>query len=288
MGMSYATGGAGGWQLIDLGLALDAVLPWFPNASGNGYTRISVPADHAALWPQALADAVRRAYIADHRLEELAARNGMSKAEVLASKLPDPGSVMSGDFGEITAYIYLASNVGTGVLGPKRWRLKYDRTKSAPGSDIVQLLMPAWPTASEGDSIICAEVKAKATAGNFDPIGKAIEGMTTDRTSRLAKTLVWLRERAIADDIGAVTIPQLNRFINATEFPPYSRAFHAIAVVCTTLVGQELRKFIMPTLPPCCALVIMDVPNLHETYSSVYEAAHASVVVDGLGEVTES
>jgi hypothetical protein len=102
--------------------------------------------------------------------------------------------------------------------------------------------------------------------------------MEKDRTSRLAKTLVWLRERAIGDDIGAVTIAQLNRFINATEFPAYIRHFRAIAVICTTLVGQVLGEFTPPALPDGCALVVMDVPNLRATYSAVYEAAHASVL----------
>lgn len=274
--------------MIDFGLALEAVLPWFPNASGNGYTRVSVSADHTAIWPQALADAVRRAYIADRKLQELAATNSMSQAEILANKLPDPGAIMSGDFGEIMAYIYLASCSGAGSYGPKRWRLKADRTKSAPYTDVIQLMIPKWPSATASDSLICAEVKAKATAGPFDPIGAALEGMAKDRTSRLAKTLVWLRERAIADDIGSVTIPQLSRFINATEYPAYSRAFHAIAVICTSLVGRELEKFAVPVLPPGCALVIMDVPNLRETYSAVYEAAHASVVTEEQGEVTAS
>lgn len=261
------------------------VLPWFTNGSETEYIRISVPAAQAVEWPRVLADAVRRSYIADHKLEALATANGISKADVLAAKLPDAGSVMSGDFGEITAYVYLASRQGGAAIGPKRWRLKADRTKPAPYSDVVQLTLPGWPQATADDSLMCAEVKAKATASAWNPIAVAIEGMEKDRISRLAKTLVWLRERAIADDIGAVTIPQLNRFINATEFPAYIRNFRAIVVICTTLVEGLLDEFVPPTLPDGCVLVVIDVPNLHQTYSAVYDAVHASVLAQEQGGV---
>jgi hypothetical protein len=224
-----------------------------------------------------MANAVRRAYISDAKLADRAQANAISRTAVLATKLPNAGSVMSGDFGEIVAYLYLASNEGGGIIGPKRWRLKEDRTKSAPYSDVVQLVFPNWPHPSPNDSLICAEVKAKATAGAWAPIGAAVIGMNKDRTSRLSKTLVWLRERAVSDDIGAVTIPQLNRFINATEFPPYSRRFNAIAVICSNLVNQELSQFVPPALPQGCALIVIDVPHLHQTYTAVYEAVSASV-----------
>jgi len=268
--------------LIELGLALTKVLPWFTNGNpATGYTRVSVPEIHSVTWPTVLVDAVRRAYIADPRLQQLAATNNMSQAEVLASRLPDPGSVMSGDFGEIVAYIYLAGAQGGTIIGPKRWRLKSDRTKPAPFSDVVQLTLASWPTATNADAITCAEVKAKSTGGAWDPISAAIGGMETDRTSRLTKTLVWLRERAISDDIGAVTIPQLERFINAIDYPPYDRHFNAIAVICTSLVNGILEGFTPPPLPDHCGLIVMDVPNLRGTYSAVFEAVQASVPSTG-------
>ena len=236
-----------------------------------------MPAVHSAAWPAVLADAVRRAYIADARLQQLATVNGMSQAEVVASKLPDPGSVRSGDFGEIIAYIYLANAEGGTVIGPKKSRLKEARNRAAGFSDVVQFSFASWPTPSEADALVCAEIKAKATGGAYDPIGPAIDGMLHDRTSRLSKTLVWLRERAIADDIGSVTIPQLDRFIHVTENPPYIRQFKAVAVVCTSLVDTLLHAFVPPALPAGCALIVMDIPHLHHTYSAVYDAVHASV-----------
>lgn len=186
---------------------------------------------------------------------------------------------MSGDFGEIIGYIYLASRDGAAVVvGPKKWRLKQDRTKPAPYSDVVQLILPRWPQASAEDCLICAEVKAKATPSSFNPIAQAIEGSRKDSTSRLSRTLVWLRERALVEDIGAVTVDQLNRFINATEFPAYARCFHAIAVICSTVVEDELARLVPAEIPAGCALAVISVPDLQNTYTMVYQAVQGSMV----------
>ena len=99
-------------------------------------------------------------------------------------------------------------------------------------------------------------------------------------TSRLSRTLVWLRERALLEDIGGVTLQQLDRFINATEFPPYAREFYAIAVICFNLVEQELTKLVSGDIPANCALVVISIPNLLNTYTTVYEAVQESVVVN--------
>jgi uncharacterized protein DUF1837 len=265
-----------GIAVNELGLEVGGVMPWFAVGPQQGYTRVTVSAAHAATWEGLLSDAVRRCYISDERLAAAAAAANSTQSAILAVLLPDPGSVMSGDFGEIVGYLYLASRQ-TGAIGPKKWRLKQDRTKAAPHSDIVQFLLPQWPEASAQDRLVCGEAKAKATVGNFAPIPAAIAGSQKDRTSRLSRTLVWLRERALLQDIGAVTVDQLNRFINATEFPPCIREFHAIAVICSDLVETELANLVPATIPNGCALAVISIPNLHNTYTTVFEAVHQSV-----------
>jgi hypothetical protein len=139
------------------------VEPWFAIEQAQQYTRVSVPTEHATTWDDVFCDAVRRCYISDEKLAARAHATQSTPADILAAVLPDAGSVMSGDFGEIVAYIYLASREhGTATIGPKRWRLKQDRTKSAPGSDVVQLVLPQWPNASADDRVLCGEVKTKA------------------------------------------------------------------------------------------------------------------------------
>lgn len=262
----------------ELGLQLGTVLPWFIVTPQQQYTRVSVTPAQVATWAVVLRDAFRRAYISDQLLTERAAATQSTRATILAAKLPAAGAVMSGDFGEIVGYIYLASRAqGAIPIGPKRWRLKQDRTKPAPGSDVVQFILPEWPGASTADRLVCAEVKAKATASTFRPMAKAIEGSQLDSTSRLTRTLVWLRERALLDDIGAVTSAQLGRFINATEFPAYAREFHAIAVICTSLVEIELATHVPANIPANCALVVISVPDLRNTYTTVYQAVRESV-----------
>ena len=261
----------------ELGLEINEVTPWFAIGPQHGYTRVTVSAEHAGTWEGLLSDAVRRCYISDARLATAAAEANTTQGAIMAALLPDPGSVMSGDFGEIVGYLYLASR-RAGTIGPKKWRLKQDRTKAAPHSDIVQFFLPQWPEPSSQDRLVCGEAKAKATAGNFAPIPAAIEGSQTDRTSRLSRTLVWLRERSLLQDIGAITVDQLNRFINATEFPACVREFHAIAVICSNLVASELANLAPDTIPEGCALAVISVPNLRTTYTTVFEAVHASVI----------
>jgi hypothetical protein len=83
----------------------------------------------------------------------------------------------------------------------------------------------------------------------------------------------------LGDDIGAITLLQLQRFIDATEFPPYERQFNAIAVICTSLLANELA-FVPTTIPQNCALVILSIPNLRETYTTVYQAVQDSVAAN--------
>lgn len=88
---------------------------------------------------------------------------------------------MAGDYGEIVTALYLASRAYPAeVLEPKMWRLKSRRTKASERSDVVQLRLPHWPTASDEDAITCAEVKT---------VGPAPEPFPSDRRSR--PELLW-------------------------------------------------------------------------------------------------
>jgi hypothetical protein len=233
--------------------------------------------------------AVRRCYIADNALlsrsSELARSGGTVaewQAQVLAAVMPPPGSVMSGDFGEILSFTMLAAHFTDGrAIGPKKWRLKGDAAKPAPHTDIVQFVLPQWPNASASDELLCAEVKTKATASNdYHPIQDALRGCQRDRTSRLARTLLWLRQCELRSPLGSVTLDQLNRFINAVDFPAARKSFRAVVVICSTLWGEE--KLRMPSeLDADCELLIIIVPSLQVAYTNIFAAARASVVGNG-------
>ena len=275
----------------ELGFEIEGALSWFSHEEDNPCVLVRVNDQHANAWADEIRDAFRKCYLTDEflraRTKELERKvRGIPRErqkQIICSKLPDPGSIMSGDFGEILVYFYHAVKAHPRVaFGPKKWRLKETRTKAAPYSDVVQFILPSWPTPTANDEILCSEVKSKATQSDYDPINKAIEGCTTDRINRLAKTLVWLRDRAIGEDLGNVHIEQLNRFINATDYRTAIKRFHAVAVICSNLVEAELSK------APASAsadytLIVIAVPNLHAVYTAVFEAVKNSTI---LGEPT--
>ena len=225
-----------------------------------------------------LVDGVRRCYISDARLRELAASRGLSPAEVLAVVTPDPGSVMSGDFGEIVAFLYLGSrDQEIDPIGPKKWRLKNDRTKPAPHSDVVQFVVPDWPNASENDRVICAEVKTKATEGSSSPIDDALKDSEKDSLGRLARTLVWLKGRAVlAEDMESTTTDLLERFIEATDHPEATKTYLAVVVVCASLLEDEIAAAQADLRDERLAAVIA-IPNLKDRYETTFEAIDKSV-----------
>lgn len=273
----------------ELDIDIKQVLAWFPQEKETPYILVRVTPDHANDWKNTLRDAVRRCYLTDDFLcqriqlleTELQGTPEFRQAQIINSKLPDPGSTMAGDFGEILIYLYLSAKAHPKtVFGPKKWRLKQDRTKPAPGSDVIQFILPKWPIPSEHDELLCAEVKLKSTNGDSSPIKSAIDGCAKDRTSRLLKTLLWLRARAIGESLGTIQITHLNRFINAIDYPPAKKHFHAIAVIGSEFLDAELL-----TVPAKASskytLVVVAVPDLHTVYNSVFKAAKRSTLPQG-------
>lgn len=263
----------------DLGFDFNAAVAWFQHEQEHPYVLVRLSPQQVAQLLNEIAVPLRRCYITDQLLAERAVNLAFSQTDVLASRLPDQGATMAGDFGEILCYFYQSTKeLPAPAIGVKKWRLKQDRTKPAPKSDVVHFLMPNRPNPSGEDAILCAEVKLKSTDGSTTPIASAIEDCAKDRTSRLAQTLVWLRERAMTEPLGDIDIPLLNRFIDLVDNPPVSKRYRAVAVICESLVDRELQT--APNIPsPDFTLLIIAVPNLKQTYEAVYAATHASVPV---------
>lgn len=268
------------------GLDAAQVLPWFPHDADEPFVLVRVSPEHANGWAAALRDAVRRCYLSDELLlaratqleAELQGTFESRQTQIINSKLPDAGATMAGDFGEILIYGYQAAKaLPATAFGPKKWRLKQDRTKPAPCSDVVHFILPTWPAPSEQDELLCAEVKMKSTNGASSPIEDAVEDCKKDRISRLSRTLQWLKERATTEPLGEVQIAHLNRFINATDHPPATKRFRAVAVICANLLDAELLKAPADSSPEF-SLVVVAVPNLHAVYNAVFEAARGSTL----------
>lgn len=267
----------------DLGIDSATIAPWFANERQSPYVLVRVSDEHAAAWSDVLGVPVRRCYIDDALLDQRAQATGRRKSDLVAAKLPDRGSTMAGDFGEILVFLYHAAvEPGVSLIGPKKWRLKQDRTKPAPYSDVVHFVLPHWPEASTDDRILCSEVKTKSTNGDSTPISSAIADCEKDRTSRLAKTLVWLKERALHEDLGTTTVAHLERFTKATDHPEAQKQFRAVALVCASLVDDELAD--APEEEPTDhTVVVIAVPDLKQRYEDVFDAVHATVAEPGGG-----
>lgn len=261
----------------ELGFDFANAVAWFQHDQEQPYALVKINAESVAQIIATMGIPLRRCYITDDALAQAALQHGVSQADVVRAKLPDPGSTMSGDFGEVLVYFYQAAKeLPASAFGPKKWRLKQDRTKPAPKSDVVHFVMPNRPNASAADAVLCSEVKAKATPGATAPIAEAITDCRKDRVSRLASTLVWLRERAFTENLGDVDIPVLNRFIDAIDSPPAAKRYRAVAVVCSSLLDNELAT--APNDPSTdFTLVVIAVPDLRATYTAVFAAAHGSV-----------
>ena len=185
---------------------------------------------------------------------------------------------MAGDFGEILVYLYQGTRTHPSMaLVATKWRLKQDRTKPSPHSDVVHFELPSWPYPSAQDCVSCSEVKTKSTGGATTPIADAIKDSAKDQVSRLARTLVWLRDRALTEDLGDIQLAHLNRFINANDYPPAQRKFSAVAVICAALAEEELKN--APSqVHPNYSVVVITVPDLQAVYTSSFVAARQAVV----------
>lgn len=259
----------------ELGLDLAAIRPMFVTVQEIPYALFEVPAGRAEQIANELAVPVRRYYVSDAVLETRHAKTAIPKRRLVQAKLPDRGPVMSGDFGELLAAIFQAAQeYPTEVVDPKKLRLKQDRRHPAPYSDVVQFILPHWPSSSAEDRLLCAEVKTKATNGQSTPITSAMADSKKDRDGRLVKTLAWLRERAMHEDLGTATIEQIERFIKATDHPPAAREFRAFAVICSSLIEAETAGFAPPPAAEC-ALFVISVPDMKRNYEALYEAVCA-------------
>lgn len=270
----------------DLQLDPELIRSWFARDDDSVLAGIVVRPSEVgqASWLTDFVEVARRCYASDEFLAECATQLGRPRSEVLAALLPDPGSVMAGDFGEIVTFLFLgASPHPQQVIGPKKWRLKQDRLKPAPYSDVVQFVVPEWPIPSEEDRVVCAEVKTKSTDGTSTPISAAIADSGKDRLGRLSKTMAWLKERAIVGDLEPTTIPVVDRFLDAIDHPPASKDFWAVAVICASLVDAELMDA-PDAAPDHCVVAIIVVPDLKTRYEEVFAAIGASVAEPAEGQ----
>lgn len=218
-------------------------------------------------------------YATTANVKRRAKKTGRTPSQIIANRLPNPGSVMSGDFGEITTMFFLASERDEPMELIKKWRYKQDRTKPIPLSDIIILYREAEDRASKNDFVLCAEAKQKSTSSSFSPIAKAVEGFKEDSTGRLGRTLAWLREKAI-DQENEKRITLIERFaLNVTI--EYAKYFKAVAIVDRALLNAELtRQVALPTQNDSFEVVVLGIRNLKTLYEKVFQRAQEEIGIE--------
>lgn len=210
-------------------------------------------------------------YIAQAILRDRVKATALPACTILANKLPDPGSVMSGDFGEIFTLFFLGSQRAEKVALIKKWRYKQDRRKPAPHSDVVLLYREFADKSSKNDFVISAESKQKATKSAFAPIEAAIAGLTLDQTGRLARTLAWLREKAI-DQGHREEIALVERFTHDLAVT-YAKHYKAVAIIDRELLDGELTRQPSPAINASFEVVVIGIKDLKVFYETVFGRA---------------
>ncbi|MCA0373883.1 MAG: DUF1837 domain-containing protein [Proteobacteria bacterium] len=233
-----------------------------------------VPKDKRQLVADYLVSKIPDCYISQQTINTQMQRTGLSKTEVIQNKLPDAGNVMSGDFGEILTLFFLGSYEEEQLKKIQKWRFKQDRLKAAPHSDVILLNCPKLASPSENDFVICAESKAKATRSTkYRPIANAIEGYNADKTGRLARTLAWLREKAIEDDIGT-DIAYIERFTIHATAKTFQKKYKAFAIIDYNFLDEELlHELELPQQNPEFELLAIGINDLKALYEECFSRA---------------
>ena len=239
-----------------------------------------VPEDKIPLLEGFLVANLPNCYIANENLAARMDEVGFSASDILQNKIPDPGSVMAGDFGEVTTLFYLGSEREEAIKNIMKWQYKQDRNKAAPHSDVVILHRSELEQASNNDFVICAEAKLKSTKSTFSPIEKSIEGCESDKTGRLARTLVWLKEKEI-DHGSADSIAFVKRFTDEHLETEYSKYFRAVAIIDRAFLNEELSKKIdLPIQSEEFEIVVLGISNLKDLYERIFTRAVKEVNLD--------
>lgn len=261
----------------------DQMYPWFDEyQKPDGAVEVeahTLNSEHSVALKQFLVSKIPSCYVSQNDLKISMNGTGLSFSEVIQSKFPDKGSVMAGDFGEILTLFYLSSGLDERARKIKKWRFKQDRRKPAPHSDVIILCMENDNGASRNDYVICAEAKVKSTSSTTSPIENSIGGYESDKTGRLARTLLWLKEKAIDKGDGNF-LSFMKRFTEEHLSVEFYKYYRAVAVIDCNLLDEELLKSIdIPAQNDEFKVIVIGIEDLKEFYQDCYLGS-AEVAVD--------
>ncbi|WP_141529482.1 Hachiman antiphage defense system protein HamA [Bacillus sp. AFS001701] len=214
----------------------------------------------------------RKCYITDEDLINSVNELSLHYSDLLKDYyLPNPGNVMSGEFGEILSYFILNEYYLPILLnGPRKWLWKDDRNQAVQKTDV--MLFHKEDSPSKKDLLVSAEIKAKATKNKqYDPVYNAVEGAYDDYLRRLGVSLNWLKAKYVkARNLSE--IKDLERFLDPVTYGEYTKHFKAIVVIDTELIEAELvRERELKEFNADFEIIFISINNLKSAYESTYE-----------------
>lgn len=183
---------------------------------------------------------------------------------------PDVGNIKSGDFGEIFCYYFLVSEYrdkGISLCGPRKWIWKDNKNKAAPCADV--LLFDQSSEDRTKHLLLTVESKMAATRPrpNKNRINDAIGGATEDKISRMAKTIIWLREKYHKENL-IEERDEISRFTNPVD-DPYMIEHFAIALFDSSFCEDEKQK--ETEFKDGIKVYVLSMDRLKEMYEMFYE-----------------
>ena len=233
----------------------------------------------------------RRAYISDEKLDRIEAKKKSPRKDIINRRLPDPGDVMSGDFGEILTY-YMATEIWSPNVDykPMKWQFKDDPKKASPKTDVVLFqLVNDVSHPDTNDKLITYEAKAHATpiAGTYKTHTQkhaitfkdgrdcctfldAIFDADKDRASRAAESIIYLKNKA-EDYYDDEFLDVLNRFDKGFSVP-YIAEHNAVAIVESADLGNQIGRMPVNLIAtfPGIKLYCMPIKNMKQVYEDIY------------------
>jgi hypothetical protein len=245
------------------------VLRFFSYIEKNGFQMYKLNISDTECFLNSITEEFRKCYILDKDLAEKSVKEGISKKEFLEQYiLPSVGKIKSGDFGEILSCFFVKEHYNQKdfiLVCPRKLIWKIDRDKAMPFTDAVGFYREDTARTSGKDFVVSVESKMKATRSSVNKIQEAIDGAQKDKTTRLAKTLVWLKQKYAREGN-----TQMSKFIERYSDPvalgTFSKIYKAFVILDSKFEPSEIRQSMNNNEGIIMIVVVMN--NLKDIYEN--------------------
>jgi hypothetical protein len=134
-----------------------------------------------------------------------------------------------------------------------------------PFTDAVGFYREDTARASGKDFVVSVESKMKATRSSANRIQEAIDGAQKDKTTRLTKTLIWLKQKYTREGN-----TQMSKFIECYSDPvawgTFGKIYKAFAILDNKFEVSEIGQLMNNNEGIITIVIVMD--NLKDIYEN--------------------